>query len=105
MVGRGRNACTRNLPPRRMPSGGRHDHDATGPATSFQTAAFSPCGPSRKGPRAPASHDKVPNMPRHEIKITFARLKDWRRIATRRDGFPKVHLPARAFAAAVMFWP
>jgi transposase len=34
----------------------------------------------------------------------FGRLKDWRRVATRYDGCPKVFLSAVALAATVMFW-
>jgi transposase len=34
----------------------------------------------------------------------FARLKDWRRIATRYDRCAKVFLSACALAAVVLFW-
>lgn len=33
----------------------------------------------------------------------FGRLKDWRRVATRYDRWPKVFLSAIALAATVMF--
>lgn len=35
---------------------------------------------------------------------SFARLKDWRRVATRYDKCPKVFLSACSLAAVVMFW-
>ncbi len=38
------------------------------------------------------------------IENMFARLKDWRRIATRYDRCAKVFLSACALAAVVMFW-
>ncbi|WP_416136314.1 transposase [Cypionkella sp.] len=41
---------------------------------------------------------------RNWIEIMFARLKDWRRIATRCDVRAKVFLSAITLAAAVMFW-
>ena len=41
---------------------------------------------------------------RHRIENSFARLKDWRRIATRYDRCQKVFLSACALAAGVMFW-
>ncbi|MCR9070078.1 transposase, partial [Pseudophaeobacter sp.] len=41
---------------------------------------------------------------RHKIENSFARLKDWRRVATRYDRCPKVFLSACALAAVVMFW-
>ncbi|HDR27711.1 MAG TPA: IS5/IS1182 family transposase, partial [Rhodovulum sp.] len=40
---------------------------------------------------------------RHRIENSFARLKDWRRVATRYDRCPKVFLSASALAAVVMF--
>ena len=41
---------------------------------------------------------------RHKIENTFARRKDWRRVAMRFDRCPKVFLSACALAAIVMFW-
>ena len=35
----------------------------------------------------------------------FGRLKDWRRIATRYDRYPKVFMSAIGLAATVVFWP
>jgi transposase len=34
----------------------------------------------------------------------FGRLKDWRRVATRRDRYPKAFFSAVALAATVIFW-
>jgi len=34
----------------------------------------------------------------------FSKLKDWRRVATRYDGCPKVFLLANALAALVIYW-
>lgn len=39
----------------------------------------------------------------HKIENSFARLKDWRRVATRYDRCPKALLSACALAAVVMF--
>ena len=41
---------------------------------------------------------------RHKIENSFARLKDWRRVATRYDRCPKVFLSACALAAVVIVW-
>ncbi len=62
------------------------------------------CIPSRKGRKTPIPHDTALYKRRHQIENTFARLKDWRRIATRYDRCPKVFLSACALAAIVMFW-
>lgn len=42
-----------------------------------------PCIPSRKGRKAVIAHDANLYRKRHKIENMFARLKDWRRIATR----------------------
>ena len=40
----------------------------------------------------------------NRIEITFGRLKDWRRVATRDDRSPKVFLSAITLAAVVIYW-
>jgi transposase len=46
---------------------------------------ISPCIPSRAGRKDPIQHDADLYRQRHKIENMFARLKDWRRIATRYD--------------------
>ena len=41
---------------------------------------------------------------RHKIENMFARLKDWRRVATRYDRCPILFLSACALAAIVIYW-
>ena len=41
---------------------------------------------------------------RHKVENLFARLKDWRRIATRYDRCAHVFLSAILIAATVSFW-
>lgn len=65
---------------------------------------IAPCIPSRRGRTTPIPHDAELYRRRHQIENTFARLKDWRRIATRYDRCPKAFLSACALAAVVMFW-
>ena len=62
------------------------------------------CIPSRAGRRVPVPHDPVLYRQRHRIENMFARLKDWRRIATRYDRCPDLFLSACALAATVLFW-
>ena len=38
------------------------------------------------------------------IEDMFGRLKDWRRVATRYDGYPQAFLAAISLAATVIFW-
>jgi len=49
-------------------------------------------------------HDEARYRTRHKIENSFARLKDWRRVATRYDRCPEVLLSACTLAAVVMFW-
>ncbi|WP_407639071.1 hypothetical protein [Aliiroseovarius sediminilitoris] len=46
---------------------------------------FTPCIPPRARWRRAASSCKTLYKQRHEIENLFAKLKDWRRIATRND--------------------
>jgi transposase len=66
--------------------------------------SIEPCIPSRKGRKDPVSHDPTVYRQRHRIENMFARLKDWRRIATRYDRCVRVFLSACALAAVVLFW-
>jgi len=67
-------------------------------------ARITPCIPSRRGRKPPIPHDEARCRKRHKIENSFARLKDWRRVATRHKRCPKVFLPTCALAAVVMFW-
>jgi IS4 transposase len=64
---------------------------------------ISPCIPSRSGRKNPIPHDTDLYRKRHRIENTFARLKDWRRIATRYDRCPILFLSACALAATVIY--
>ncbi|NTT85659.1 IS5 family transposase [Tabrizicola sp. SY72] len=66
--------------------------------------AISPCIPSRSGRKEQIPHDTDLYRKRHRIENTFARLKDWRRIATRYDRCPILFLSACALAATVIYW-
>ena len=60
-----------------------------------------PCIPSRKGRKIPISHGAASYRWRHKIENSFARLKAWRRVASRYDRCPKLSISA--LAAVVMF--
>lgn len=59
---------------------------------------------ARRGRRNPADHDTSLYRKRHRIENLFARLKDWRRIATRYDKCGDLFLSAICIAATVIFW-
>jgi transposase len=65
---------------------------------------ITPCIPARKRRTLSVTHDPVLYHRRHLIENMFARLKDWRRIATRYDRCADLFLSACALAAIVLFW-
>ena len=71
---------------------------------ALEEKGITPCIPSRKGRKTLIPHDETRYRKRHKIENSFARLKDWRSVATRYDRCPKVFLSACALAAVVMFW-
>lgn len=79
-------------------------YDADWFRTALTERDISPCIPSRTGRKEAIPHDAALYRFRHRIENTFARLKDWRRIATRYDRCPILFLSACALAAIVMFW-
>ena len=79
-------------------------YDADWYRQARKDTGITPCIPSRKSRKRPTPHDADRYKKRHKIENSFARLKDWRRVATRYDRCPKVFLSACALAVVVMFW-
>jgi transposase len=65
---------------------------------------ISSCIPSCAGRNIPIPHDADLYRLRHRIENMSARLRDWRRIATRYDRCPILFLSACALAATVIYW-
>ena len=63
-----------------------------------------PCIPGRKNRRQHVDYDKTLYKQRHKIENMFAKLKDWRRIATRYDRCAHTFLSAIRLAATVAFY-
>ena len=57
-------------------------HDADWFREALRDKGIASCIPARRGRRNPASHDRALYRQRHRIENLFARIKDWRRIAT-----------------------
>jgi transposase len=60
--------------------------------------------PLEKSRKQPIAYDKARYRQRHRVEISFGRLKDGRRIATRYDRCPIIFLGAITLAATVIFW-
>ena len=63
-----------------------------------------PCIPSSKSRKVPFAYDRALYRQRHKIENLFAKLKDWRRIATRYDRCAHTFFSAICIAATVIFW-
>jgi len=79
-------------------------YDADRYREALENMGITPCIPSRENRKTPIPYNAARDRQRHKIDNSFARLKDWRRVATRDDRYPKVFRPACALAAVVMFW-
>ncbi|MEX0368789.1 MAG: IS5 family transposase [Ruegeria sp.] len=99
----GARALLRDLPDAKHMLADR-GYDADWYREALESKGITPCIPSRKGRKVAIPHDEARYRKRHKIENSFARLKDWRRVATRYDRCPKVFLSACALAAVVMFW-
>lgn len=96
-------AMLSSLPPAKVLLADRgYDADWFREAVTDQGVA--PCIPSRRSRKIAIPHDPVAYRQRHRIENAFARLKDWRRIATRYDRCADIYLSATALAATVTFW-
>lgn len=62
------------------------------------------CIPSSRSRKTPIPHDKALYRTRHKVENLFARLKDWRRIATRYDRCAQTFMAAITIAAIMIFW-
>ena len=63
-----------------------------------------PCIPSSKSRKVPYPYDKDLYRQRHKVENLFAKLKDWRRIATRYDRCAHTFFSAICIAATVAFY-
>jgi transposase len=99
----GARALVEDLPEARVLLGDR-GYDANWFRKALKEKGITPCIPSRKCRKVPIPHDAELYKRRHKIENSFARIKDWRRVATRYDRCPKVFLSACALAAIVIFW-
>ena len=65
---------------------------------------ITPCIPPTRNRKRPSDDDKVLYRQRHKIENMFAKLKDWRRIATRYDRCAHTFFSAICIAATVAFY-
>ena len=91
------------LPPARELLGDR-GYDSDNFRTALVAKGIIHCIPPRKNRRVEINYDKSLYRQRHRIENAFARIKDWRRIATRYDRCAHTCFSAICIAAIVIFW-
>jgi len=79
-------------------------YDSAAFRRALSTKGIKPCIPSTRSRKIPFNYDKGLYRQRHKVENLFAKLKDWRRIATRYDRCAHTFFSAICIAAAVIFW-
>lgn len=82
----------------------RQGYDADWFRNALIAREIQPCIPSRRNRKVAIPHDPTLCKARHKIETMFARLKGWRRIATRYDRCADIFMSACARAALAIFW-
>ncbi|MDQ0509736.1 transposase [Angulomicrobium amanitiforme] len=91
------------LPPAKLLIADR-GYDSTWFREALAAQGITPCIPSSRSRKVPYPYDKALYRHRHRIENLFAKLKDWRRIATRYDRCAHTFFSAICIAATVIFW-
>lgn len=83
---------------------GDKGYDSDAFRVALEARKIAHCIPLRKGRKAPATYCKALYRQRHKVENLFAKLKDWRRIATRYDRCAHTFFAAICIAAIMIFW-
>lgn len=79
-------------------------YDAEWFRTALKAKGMTPCIPPKKSRNAFIPYDAELYKKRHKVENMFARLKDWRRVATRYDRCAHTFFSAICIAASVIFY-
>ena len=91
------------LPPAKMLIADRgYDSDAY--RAALRKKRITPCIPPRRNRKIRIDYDTELYRQRHRIENMFAKLKDWRRVATRYDRCAHTFMSAIVIAATMLFW-
>lgn len=91
------------LPPAKTLSADR-GYDSKAFREALQAKGIEPCIPSSRSRKMPYPYDKALYKKRHKVQNLFAKLKDWRHIATRYHRCAYTFFSSICIAAAVYFW-
>ena len=83
---------------------GDRGYDANWFRQALMDKGIEPCIPPKKNHKADVPYDKMLYKKRHKVENMFAKLKDWRRIATRYDRCAHTFFSSICIAAIVIFY-
>ena len=83
---------------------GDRGYDSDWFRTALSSKGITPCIPPTRSRNTPIDYDKTLYRQRHKVENMFAKLKDWRRIATRYDRCAHTFFSAICIAATVAFY-
>lgn len=99
---KGANVLLKNLPKAETLIGDK-GYDSDNIRNTLTDRGITPCIPSKRNRKKPAEYCKMLYKTRQKIENLFAKLKDWRRIATRYDRCAHIFRSAIYLAATVIF--
>lgn len=79
-------------------------YDANWFREALRKKGIEPCIPPKKNRKTKIEYDQALYKQRHKIENMFAKLKDWRRIATRYDRCAHTFKAAITIAAIILWW-
>ena len=91
------------LPPARELIGDR-GYDSDRFRAALADRGIASCIPPRKNRKVLHPYDPATYRCRHHIENLFAKINDWRRVATRYDRCADIFFAAIVIAATVIFW-
>ena len=71
---------------------------------ALRAKGIEPCIPPLKHRKIETPYDKELYKQRHKVEKAFAKIKDWRRVATRYDRCADIFMAAITIAATIIFW-
>ena len=83
---------------------GDRGYDADWFRNGLKQRGITPCIPPKKNRKAFIPYDAILYKQRHKVENMFAKIKDWRRIATRYDRCAHTFFSAICIAATVIFY-
>ena len=79
-------------------------YDADWFRAALKAKGITPCIPPKKNRKAFIPYDAILYKQRHKVENMFAKIKDWRRIATRYDRCAHTFFSAICIAATCIFY-